>query len=131
MARHTLSTVAFSVVATLLFVVEVSPASSQGFSRSGFGYGYNVPMYHTRFGAGYGMGYVYDPYATGSFEPPDMHNDPMFRAQHKFDSHYPGRYSNHRPLEFKASVTHHPHHAPQHYVPQQRHRSTTHYYRGW
>ncbi|MCM2373157.1 hypothetical protein [Aporhodopirellula aestuarii] len=126
MARHTLTTVAFSIVAALFLVVDVSRASSQGFSRSGFGYGYSVPMYNTRFGAGYGMGYVYDPYATGSFEPPDLLNAPMFRAQHKFDSHYPGRYSHHRPLEFKESVTHQPHH-----VPQRRHRSTTHYYRGW
>lgn len=46
----------------------------------------------------YGYGYSYDPYAGGSFRAPDLLDDPLFRAQHKFDSHFPGRYSRRPPL---------------------------------
>ena len=35
--------------------------------------------------------YVYDPYVSGSFEPPDLLNDPYFRERHRYDSHFPGR----------------------------------------
>lgn len=39
----------------------------------------------------YGFGYYQDAYASGRFKIPDPLNDPIFRAQHKFDSHFPGR----------------------------------------
>jgi hypothetical protein len=35
--------------------------------------------------------YVHDPYRSGSFEPPDLLNDPYFRERHRYDSHFPGR----------------------------------------
>ena len=35
--------------------------------------------------------YIYDPYVSGSFEPPDLLNDPYFRERHRYDSHFPGR----------------------------------------
>ncbi len=35
--------------------------------------------------------YVYDPYRFGSFEAPDLLNDPYFRERHRYDSHFPGR----------------------------------------
>ncbi|WP_144059834.1 hypothetical protein [Rhodopirellula sallentina] len=125
MVRHTLSIAAILTV-FVLCINDSANVQAQGFSRSGYGYGYGVPMYPTRFGAGSPMGYVYDPYASGSFEPPDMHNDPMFRAQHKFDSHFPGRYRRNQPLELRGSVTHqHRYSAPRQY------RSTTPHYHGW
>ena len=41
----------------------------------------------------YGYDYIYDPYRSGRFKAPDLLlNDPFFRTQHKFDSHFPGRY---------------------------------------
>lgn len=43
-------------------------------------------------GAFAGYGYVYNPYGRGRFEAPDLLNDPYFQAEHKFDSHFPGRY---------------------------------------
>lgn len=49
--------------------------------------------------------YLYDPYRTGSFEPPDLLNDPYFRERHRYDSHFPGPSSRdpylvpRRPLE--------------------------------
>ncbi|GAA4473159.1 hypothetical protein [Novipirellula rosea] len=52
----------------------------------------------------YGYGYVYDPYQTGSFRAPDLLDDPYFNAQHKFDSHFPGRYSRRPPLEFRHPI---------------------------
>lgn len=38
-------------------------------------------------------GYYQDPYARGRFDMPDLTNDPYFQWQHKFDSHFPGRYT--------------------------------------
>lgn len=35
--------------------------------------------------------YLYDPYRSGSFEPPDLLNDPYFRERHRYDSQFPGR----------------------------------------
>ena len=49
----------------------------------------------------YGYGYSYDPYAGGSFRAPDLLNDPLFRAEHKFDSHFPGRYSRRPPMTWR------------------------------
>lgn len=51
----------------------------------------------------YGYGYVYDPYQTGSFRAPDLMDDPYFRAQHKYDSHFPGRYSRRPSLQLRQS----------------------------
>ncbi len=48
------------------------------------GYGYLDPY---RFD-----GYGYDPYRYGSFEAPDLLNDPYFRERYRYDSKYPGRY---------------------------------------
>lgn len=41
----------------------------------------------------YGYGYVVDPYFRGTFEIPDPLTEPFFQTQHKFDSHFPGRYT--------------------------------------
>lgn len=35
--------------------------------------------------------YLYDPYRYGSFEAPDLLNDPYFRERHRYDSRFPGR----------------------------------------
>lgn len=35
--------------------------------------------------------YIYDPYQSGSFEAPDLLNDPYFRERHRYDSQFPGR----------------------------------------
>lgn len=35
--------------------------------------------------------YVHYPYQFGSFEAPDLLNDPYFRERHRYDSHFPGR----------------------------------------
>ncbi|EMI16329.1 secreted protein [Rhodopirellula maiorica SM1] len=52
----------------------------------------------------YGYGYIQDPYQTGSFRAPDLLDDPYFNARHKFDSHFPGRYSRRPPLEFRHPI---------------------------
>lgn len=38
-------------------------------------------------------GVYLDPYARGRFDMPDLTKDPYFQWQHKFDSHFPGRYT--------------------------------------
>lgn len=40
--------------------------------------------------------YIYDPYQSGSFEAPDLLNDPYFRERHRYDSRFPGRRSRQR-----------------------------------
>lgn len=45
--------------------------------------------------------YGYDPYRFGSFEAPDLLNDPYFRERHRYDSKYPGRYR--APLVMRAA----------------------------
>ena len=88
-----------------LTVIHCSTASGQGYfqrhaagnySRSPsigvFGIGTNT-------GAGYppyvyfdpnGFNpYVYDPYTSGSFQAPDLLNDPYFRERHRYQSHFP------------------------------------------
>lgn len=52
----------------------------------------------------YGYGYAYDPYRHGSFRAPDLLDEPYFRAQHKFDSQFPGRYSGRPRLQLKSAV---------------------------
>ena len=76
------------------------PSSSFGFSigiggypRYG-GFGYFDPY---RFD-----GYGYDPYRYGSFEAPDLLNDPYFRERYRYDSKYPGRYR--APLVMRSTV---------------------------
>ncbi|TWT49117.1 hypothetical protein Pla22_43090 [Rubripirellula amarantea] len=71
-------------------------------------FGYRNPGYPRHGYPSYGFGYVYDPYARGSFEAPDLLNDPLFQAQHKFDSRYPGRYQSASPLQFKDSSLNEP-----------------------
>ncbi len=109
------------VIAVLLVITCGSKAKAQGFANGftqrwqstaspSYGYGpYGSYGYGGNGRYGYpgafpssGFGYIYDPYATGSFRAPDMHNDPYFQWQHKFDSRFPGRYSSGRPaLEFR------------------------------
>ncbi|TWU15436.1 hypothetical protein [Allorhodopirellula heiligendammensis] len=55
----------------------------------------------------YGYGYAYDPYRHGSFHAPDLLNEPYFRAQHKFDSQFPGRYSRRPRLQLRGAVPGH------------------------
>ncbi|KAA1258817.1 hypothetical protein LF1_13410 [Rubripirellula obstinata] len=52
----------------------------------------------------YGYGYVYDPYARGTFEMQDPLKDPLFQAQHKFDSRFPGRYSPSQKRRYQQNV---------------------------
>ncbi|GAA5507701.1 hypothetical protein [Novipirellula caenicola] len=80
-----------------------SPASSPGFSMRATQYhGRNHGDIHNPYGYPfYGYGYINDPYQSGSFRAPDLLDDPYFNARHKFDSHFPGRYSRRPPLEFR------------------------------
>ncbi len=81
-----------------------SPRSAFGFALPTFGpaarggsaqpYGYGGGgnfAYPGAFGAN-NYGYMYDPYAGGSFKPPSLLDDPFFKADHKFESAFPGRY---------------------------------------
>jgi len=52
----------------------------------------------------FGYGYVYDPYARGTFEIQDPLKDPLFQAQHKFDSHFPGRYTPQQKRQYQKNV---------------------------
>ncbi|SMP58640.1 hypothetical protein SAMN06265222_10685 [Neorhodopirellula lusitana] len=126
MARRLLLVTAFLFTAALFFAADASQVSAQGFISSGYGYG--VPLYGSRYGAGYGSGYVYDPYASGSFQAPDMHNDPLFQAQHKFDSHFPGRYTQQQKLEFKSNVPQYSRPVPSRH---HHHRTTPRFFRNW
>lgn len=65
-----------------------------GFGYSGYGYGAPYPFY------GYRSGYDY--FGAPNFEQPDLLRDPYFRARHKFDSHFPGRYRT--PLQLRSTV---------------------------
>ena len=76
------------VVAACLWAFDTATVSAQG-----YGYPYSFPIY--------GSGYAYDPYERGSFRAPDLHDDPLFRAQHKFDSHFPGRYARPESLQLR------------------------------
>lgn len=71
-----------------------------GISVGSYGYGYGYGGNAIGFGFGLsspvpvaGSPLLYDPWATGRFQAPDLMDDPYFRAHHKFDSRYPGRYS--------------------------------------
>ncbi|MCG8649651.1 MAG: hypothetical protein MI861_07450 [Pirellulales bacterium] len=66
-----------------------------GYISPGFGYAGRYPID--------GYGYVYDPYLRGRFKAPDLLDDPYFRYQHKFDSHFPGRYNRRPPLQLRGS----------------------------
>lgn len=52
----------------------------------------------------YGYGYVYDPYNRATFEMQDPLQDPLFQAQHKFDSRFPGRYTPKQKREFQQNM---------------------------
>lgn len=101
-------------VVTILFAVDCQGVQAQGRSHRGYSrptpHSFGVDRYgHLDYGyAGpypvYGFGYVQDPYQSGHFEAPDLLDDPYFRAQHKFDSRYPGRYSRRPPLVLQGSV---------------------------
>ncbi len=125
MSRRLSLVIAFLFATAISFTDDAPQASAQGFISSGYGYGYGVPLYGSRFGTGYGSGYVYDPYASGRFQAPDMHNDPLFQAQHKFDSHFPGRYTPQQQLEFKSHVPQYSRPIPSH------HRATQRFFGGW
>jgi len=102
-SRH-LSFAAVPVVIAAVLAFDCSDTFAQGFSYgSGYSYPYDVPIYGNRFSGGSIYGYTYDPYASGRFKAPDLLNDPLFQAQHKFDSQFPGRYSKEDRLRY-----HHP-----------------------
>ncbi len=54
--------------------------------------------------------YVHDPYATGSFQAPDLLNDPYFRERHRYESRFPGRYRT--PEVYTRAVRRHSHSMP-------------------
>ncbi|TWU37735.1 hypothetical protein Q31b_45240 [Novipirellula aureliae] len=74
--------------------------SINGMAFQGYGYqsygngsrGYPIYGYSTIGSvAPYGMGYVNDPYQSGSFKIPDLLDDPLFIQQHRYESRFPGR----------------------------------------
>ncbi|WP_419194424.1 hypothetical protein [Novipirellula herctigrandis] len=71
-----------------------------GHQYSGLGYSghryqaYTYPVYgYSTVGsvAPYGLGYINDPYQSGSFKVPDLLDDPLFIEQHRHESRFPGR----------------------------------------
>ena len=72
------------------------------YPSSSFGFRIGVGSY-PNFGPSYGYsrfgyidpyrfdGYGYDPYRYGSFQAPDLLNDPYFIERHRNDSRFPGR----------------------------------------
>ena len=75
------------------------PSSSVGISIGFGGYpGYGGFGYFDPYRFDF---YGYDPYRFGSFEAPDLLNDPYFRERHRYDSKYPGRYR--APLVMRAA----------------------------
>lgn len=90
-----------------VFSVGASSADAQRWNRYGDSYG------GYGWGTGYGIStakpiagspFLYDPYATGRFRAPDLMDDPYFRARHKFDSRYPGRYAPRPPMRLKPGI---------------------------
>ena len=93
MANRLLSMIVLPVVAAVCLSLNCSDVSAEGFRyTNGYSYPYDVPAYGNRFGGGSIYSYVYNPYAGGNFKAPDLLNDPLFQAQHKFDSQFLGRY---------------------------------------
>lgn len=65
-----------------------------GFSFGGFGTQRGLAPYQNpnQYPIYNNFGYVFDPYERGSFDVPDLMDDPFIQRQYKFDSHFPGRY---------------------------------------
>ncbi len=104
MKNRLLSLTAAPVVIAAVLAFDCSDVSAQGFSYgSGYSYPYDVPVYGNRFSGGSIYGYTYNPYAGGSFKAPDLLDDPLFQAQHKFDSRFPGRYSREDRVRYQHS----------------------------
>ena len=104
MKNHPLSLAAVPVVIAAVIAFDCSDVAAQGFSYgSGYSYPYDVPVYGNRFSGGSIESYTYDPYASGRFKAPDLLNDPLFQAQHKFDSHFPGRYRSEDRVRYQHS----------------------------
>ena len=94
MANRLLSMAVLPVLIAAFFAMNCSDVPAEGFRYgSGYSYPYDIPVYSQRSGGGSIYGYHFNPYASGSFEAPDLLNDPLFKAQHKFDSQFQGRYS--------------------------------------
>ena len=94
MAKRLLSIAMLPIVIATFLMLDCSILSAEGFHYgSGYNYPYDVPVYGQRFGGGSIQGYNQNPYASGSFKAPDLLNDPLFQAEHKFDSRFPGRYN--------------------------------------
>ncbi len=94
--------------------VNVTAVQAQGYGyRTGsgrylsngydMGYGYGYPRGTT----GYRFGYLYDPYASGSFRAPDLMDDPSFRAKQRVGRLF---YSDHapQPLQLRQQPPSHP-----------------------
>ena len=66
-----------------------------GYGHAGYGHvSRRYPIYgYSTVGsiAPYGLGYVNDPYQSGSFKVPDLLDDPLFIEQHRHESRFPGR----------------------------------------
>ena len=72
-------------------------------------YGYGYPRGTT----GYRFGYLYDPYASGSFRAPDLMDDPSFRAKQRvgrlfYSDPAPQSYHHQHPTHHQYP-THHQH----------------------
>ncbi len=78
--------------------VATNHAATHG-NRIGFGFGSDPNGQYVPNGYfnPYGFDlYVHDPYRYGSFDAPDLLDDPYFRERHRYDSRYPGRYRQRR-----------------------------------
>ncbi len=134
----------FAIVALIVSIQCCSPAEAQRFrgGRGLFGFGFGIqsdPVYRNdppgTFNPNRFDSYVHDPYRFGSFEAPDLLNDPYFRERHRYDSAFPGRrhdaaqrerYLNSLPRGQKPRLQLKPHAmAPPPYVrAEQTHRAT-------
>jgi hypothetical protein len=74
------------------FALPTFGPAARGGDVTSFGYGGGGNFGYPGTFPGNGYGYMYDPYAGGSFKPPSLLDDPFFRADHKFESAFPGRY---------------------------------------
>lgn len=69
-------------VFTLIAVMDFTNIQAQNYG-SPAGWGQQAGWGYPRGTTGYRFGYLYDPYASGSFRAPDLMDDPSFRAKQR------------------------------------------------